>query len=117
MPLLQKISESKESDNKAILALVLTPTRELALQVSGAFYRFGEFLTTKVSTLTVIGGESIDQQTRALANGVDVVVATPGRLLDLIGQKVLSLRDIKFLVLDEAIKFLILVLLQNSIWF
>jgi superfamily II DNA/RNA helicase len=106
LPLLQKISANKQNDHKAIQALVLTPTRELALQVSGAFYRFGEFLTTKVSTLTVIGGESIDQQTRALADGVDVVVATPGRLLDLIGQKVLSLSDIQFLVLDEADKIL-----------
>ncbi|MEA9355640.1 DEAD/DEAH box helicase [Bacteriovorax sp. PP10] len=105
-PLLQKISAEKTSESKTIQALILTPTRELALQVSGAFYRFGEFLENKVSVLTVIGGESIDQQTRALADGVDVVVATPGRLLDLIGQKVLSLSDIKFLVLDEADKIL-----------
>jgi superfamily II DNA/RNA helicase len=105
-PLLQKISAEKNSESKTIQALILTPTRELALQVSGAFYRFGEFLENKVSVLTVIGGESIDQQTRALADGVDVVVATPGRLLDLIGQKVLSLSDIKFLVLDEADKIL-----------
>lgn len=105
-PLLQKISLNKQNNHKGIQALILTPTRELALQVSGAFYRFGEFLPTKVSTLTVIGGESIDQQTRALADGVDVVVATPGRLLDLIGQKVLSLSDIQFLVLDEADKIL-----------
>lgn len=105
-PLLQKISAEKTHEGQAIQALILTPTRELALQVSGAFYRFGEFLNNKVSVLTVIGGESIDQQTRALADGVDVVVATPGRLLDLIGQKVLSLSDIKFLVLDEADKIL-----------
>lgn len=105
-PLLQKISSEKTNSRPAIQALILTPTRELALQVSGAFYRFGEFLNNKVSVLTVIGGESIDQQTRALADGVDVVVATPGRLLDLIGQKVLSLSDIKFLVLDEADKIL-----------
>lgn len=105
-PLLQKISAEKTSESKTIQALILTPTRELALQVSGAFYRFGEFLENKVSVLTVIGGESIDQQTRVLADGVDVVVATPGRLLDLIGQKVLSLSDIKFLVLDEADKIL-----------
>ena len=105
-PILQKISTEKAVDNKAIQALILTPTRELALQVSGAFYRFGEFLENKVSVLTVIGGESIDQQTRSLADGVDVVVATPGRLLDLISQKVLSLSEIKFLVLDEADKIL-----------
>lgn len=106
-PLLQKISVNKKENNtNSVQALILTPTRELALQVSGAFYRFGEFLNTKVSVLTIIGGESIEQQTRALADGVDVVVATPGRLLDLIGQKVLVLSDIKFLVLDEADKIL-----------
>ncbi len=106
LPILQKISLNKQIDDKSIQALILAPTRELALQVSGAFYRFGEHLTTKVSTLTIIGGESIEQQTRALEGGVDIVVATPGRLLDLIGQKVLKLNDIKFLVLDEADKIL-----------
>jgi ATP-dependent RNA helicase RhlE len=105
-PLLQKISAAKTSEKNTIQALVLTPTRELALQVSGAFFRFGEFQAKKVSVLTVIGGESIEQQTRALSDGVDIVVATPGRLLDLIGQKVLNLNDIKFLVLDEADKIL-----------
>ena len=106
LPILQNISLKKEVNNTAVQALVLTPTRELALQVSGAFYRLGEFLKTKVTTLTIIGGESIEQQTRALEDGVDVVVATPGRLLDLIEQKVLNLNDIKFLVLDEADKIL-----------
>lgn len=105
-PLLQKISSDQERNKKSVQALVLTPTRELALQVSGALYRFGEFLTDKVSVLTIIGGESIDQQNRALNDGVDIVVATPGRLLDLIGQKTLRLDEIKFLVLDEADKIL-----------
>lgn len=105
-PLLQKISADKTSGHTSIQALVLTPTRELALQVSGAFFRFGEFQENRVSVLTVIGGESIEQQTRVLTDGVDIVVATPGRLLDLIGQKVLSLSEIKFLVLDEADKIL-----------
>ena len=107
LPLLQIISlKKKSSTSNAITALILTPTRELAQQVSGAMYRFGEFLETKVSVLTVIGGESIEQQTRVLTNGVDIVVATPGRLLDLIGQKVLSLSELQFLVLDEADKIL-----------
>lgn len=105
-PILQQLSANKQEDSKTVQALILTPTRELALQVSGAMYRFGEFLTNKVSVLTVIGGESIAQQTLTLTNGVDIVVATPGRLLDLIGQNVLSLKDIKFLVLDEADKIL-----------
>lgn len=103
-PILQKISNDNKSNH--IKALILTPTRELALQISGAFYRFGEFLPNKVSVLTVIGGESIEQQTRALAEGVDVVVATTGRLIDLLGQNVLELKNINFLVLDEADKIL-----------
>ena len=105
-PLLQKISADKDRNKKSVQGLILTPTRELALQVSGALYRFGEFLTDKVSVQAIIGGESIDQQNRTLHEGVDIVVATPGRLLDLIGQKTLSLHEIKFLVLDEADKIL-----------
>lgn len=105
-PLLQQLSTNKEENQKNVKALILAPTRELALQISGAIYRFGEFLTHKVSFLTVIGGESISQQTTTLANGIDIVVATPGRLLDLISQNVLNLKDIKFLVLDEADKIL-----------
>jgi superfamily II DNA/RNA helicase len=109
-PILQQIGANKEKDIgkecKTVQALILTPTRELALQISGALFRFGEFLSNKVSVLTVIGGESIAQQSSALANGVDIVVATPGRLLDLVGQKALDLADIKFLVLDEADKIL-----------
>jgi ATP-dependent RNA helicase RhlE len=106
-PLLQKISESKRhSPTVKLQALILAPTRELALQISGAFYRFGEFLTHKISVVTVIGGESIDQQTRLLADGVDVVVATPGRLLDFMSKDVLNLKGIQFLVLDEADKIL-----------
>jgi ATP-dependent RNA helicase RhlE len=108
-PILQKLSQDSnenKTESKTPQALILTPTRELALQISGALYRFGEFLTNKVSVLTVIGGESIAQQTLTLTNGVDIVVATPGRLLDLIGQNVLSLEHIKFLVLDEADKIL-----------
>lgn len=107
LPLLQKISEKKKiGATSPVAALILAPTRELAQQITGSLYRFGEFLESKVSVLTVIGGESIEQQTRVLAGGVDIVVATPGRLLDLIGQKVLSLSDIEFLVLDEADKIL-----------
>ena len=105
-PILQQLSANQINEHKKIQALILAPTRELALQISGALYRFGEFLNNKVSVLTVIGGESIAGQTLSLTNGVDIVVATPGRLLDLIAQNVLVLSDIKFLVLDEADKIL-----------
>jgi ATP-dependent RNA helicase RhlE len=105
-PILQYLTTHNHDDIKLAKVLILTPTRELALQISGAFYRFAEFLATKVSVLTVIGGESIAGQTLVLNNGVDVVVATPGRLIDLIEQQVLKLSGIKFLVLDEADKIL-----------
>ncbi len=108
-PLLQALQISQSNESKGIAkikVLVLTPTRELAYQVSGAFYRFGEFFETKKTVLTVIGGESIAQQSQSLQNGVDVVVATPGRLLDLLEKKVLDLSEIEFLVLDEADKIL-----------
>ena len=105
-PILQKLSSNKNADTSSIGALVLAPTRELALQISGAFFRFGEFQNNKLSVLPIIGGESISQQTIALTRGVDIVVATPGRLLDLIGQNCLSLENIKFLVIDEADKIL-----------
>ncbi|HAZ14129.1 MAG: DEAD/DEAH box helicase [Bdellovibrionales bacterium GWA2_49_15] len=105
-PILQQLAAQKSGGKKVIQALILTPTRELALQVSAALSQFGEFLCKKVSALTVIGGESIAQQTQTLAAGVDIVVATPGRLLDLIGQQILSLAHLKFFVLDEADKIL-----------
>jgi superfamily II DNA/RNA helicase len=106
LPLLQGLSARPLPVPKTIQALILTPTRELALQASGALFRFGEFLTNKISVLTIIGGESITQQIIALELGVDIVVATPGRLLDLLGQGALNLKNIKFLVLDEADKIL-----------
>jgi len=105
-PLLQKLSGKKPIGAGAASALILTPTRELALQVSESLSQFGKFLSKKVSVLTIIGGESIEQQTLVLNKGVNIVVATPGRLLDLIAQKLLYLGDIEFFVLDEADKIL-----------
>jgi ATP-dependent RNA helicase DeaD len=81
-------------------ALILAPTRELALQVSQAVSEYGRHLTVRV--LTVYGGQHYSPQIRALRQGVDVVVGTPGRLLDLIKKNVLDLGGIKTLILDEA---------------
>jgi superfamily II DNA/RNA helicase len=106
LPILQKLAKIPLAERTEILSLILTPTRELALQIAGALYRFGDYLEQPVSVLTVIGGESINQQTHALAAGVDVVVATPGRLLDLISQNILNINSIQFLVFDEADKIL-----------
>ncbi|GJE02642.1 DEAD/DEAH box helicase [Methylobacterium isbiliense] len=80
--------------------LVLSPTRELASQIADSFRDYGKFL--KLSTTVVFGGVTIGRQERALANGVDVLVATPGRLLDLIDRRALTLQAVEYLVLDEA---------------
>ena len=81
-------------------ALVLAPTRELALQVSEAIQSFGKFLNLRVATL--YGGASYGPQLRALRDGVHIVVGTPGRLIDHLERETLSLRDVEIVVLDEA---------------
>ncbi len=96
LPLLQKL----EPSTGKVQALVLAPTRELAKQVADAALLLAQ--KTRVKVLAVYGGQSYTIQTRALERGVDVVVGTPGRLLDLINQKVLGLHNVKMLVLDEA---------------
>ena len=85
---------------KGSRTLILAPTRELASQIAESFRAYGRFFT--VSVTTVFGGVPIRRQMKALERGVDVLVATPGRLLDLIDQNALTLQDIEVLVLDEA---------------
>lgn len=80
--------------------LILTPTRELAIQVSEAVYRYGEKLGIKV--LSIYGGQAYERQERALKKGVNVVVGTPGRTLDLIKKRKLKLHNVRFMILDEA---------------
>ena len=80
--------------------LVLSPTRELASQIAQSFRDYGKFL--RLSVETVFGGMPIGRQIKACRAGVDILVATPGRLLDLIDQRALSLRDVEIFVLDEA---------------
>ena len=94
------IIQGLEPDSDTVQALVLTPTRELAKQVAEAAYTYGSGLNTRV--LPIYGGQSYSRQTRRLRKGVDVVVATPGRLLDLIRKKSLDLSEVKVAVLDEA---------------
>ena len=84
--------------------LVLEPTRELAAQVETAFRDFARF--TDIRTVAVFGGVGMDPQTRALKHGADIVVATPGRLLDHIGQRTIDLSRVEILVLDEADRML-----------
>ncbi|MDR1387444.1 MAG: DEAD/DEAH box helicase [Propionibacteriaceae bacterium] len=104
IPLLQRLSlpgdEGYDPADRAPQALVLCPTRELALQVSGDLDLVGQARGAKV--LTVYGGVGYESQLDGLAAGVDVVVGTPGRLLDLLGRRALVLSQIRTLVLDEA---------------
>ncbi len=99
LPMLHRIGRNDGSKRK-IRGLVLVPTRELAMQVAEAVHKYGRNLDTAV--LPVFGGQSYGQQLRALARGVDVVVATPGRAIDHIDRKTLDLSNVEFLVLDEA---------------
>ncbi|MER5335428.1 DEAD/DEAH box helicase [Micromonospora sp. NPDC002717] len=97
LPLLQRMPDERPGDP---VALVLVPTRELAVQVSEAFHRYGKDLGTRV--LPIYGGQPIGRQLRALDMGVDVVVATPGRALDHIARGTLNLGSLATVVLDEA---------------
>ncbi|WP_026874954.1 DEAD/DEAH box helicase [Jiangella gansuensis] len=98
LPVLQRLSP--DGRGAGPVALVLTPTRELAEQVSQAFHRYGRELGVRV--LPVYGGQPIGRQLAALARGVDVVVATPGRALDHIARGTLNLDGLETVVLDEA---------------
>ncbi len=102
IPILQGLSlnRTKQSGKRQIKALILAPTRELAIQIADSFKAYGNKLPLK--TLVIYGGVSQHPQTKALTSGVDILVATPGRLLDLIGQKYVSLKNIEYFVLDEA---------------
>ncbi len=99
LPLLSRVDTGARV-NERTSALILVPTRELAMQVAEAVHRYGKPLG--VHALAVYGGASMEQQIRALKRGVDVVIATPGRALDLIRRKTLQLAYIKTVVLDEA---------------
>ncbi|WP_224360562.1 DEAD/DEAH box helicase [Hyalangium versicolor] len=99
LPLLQQLNPGTRAPHTAS-ALVLVPTRELAMQVAEAIHRYGQKLG--VSVLPLYGGQVIGQQLRVLKRGVDVVVATPGRALDHLQRKTLKLDDVQVVVLDEA---------------
>ncbi len=85
-------------------ALILAPTRELAIQIGESFEKYGEFLPAK--TATIYGGVAYDSQVRALKHGVDILVATPGRLIDHVKRGNVSLKPVRYLVLDEADRML-----------
>lgn len=105
IPILQLLEErKKQNPKKSIKALIVTPTRELAIQIEESFQDYGKNLNLKHAV--IFGGVKQTPQVGRLRNGVDILVATPGRLLDLIDQKIISLRDIELFVLDEADRML-----------
>ena len=93
-----------ESTNNKIRALVVTPTRELAIQIGENFTIYSKY--NSVRNTVIFGGVKQEAQTNELAKGVEILIATPGRLLDLIGQGFISLKDISYFVLDEADRML-----------
>ena len=106
IPILQLMHLQNGSERKPhrIQTLILTPTRELAIQIGESIDAYGRFLPFKHKV--IFGGVSQHQQVQAIRNGIDIIVATPGRLLDLMQQRILTLNDIKYFVLDEADRML-----------
>lgn len=106
IPILQILynEEKSKGETRKIRSLILTPTRELAIQIGESFEAYGKYTGLKYTV--VFGGVSQEPQTRALKSGIDILVATPGRLLDLIDQNYISLKHIKIFVLDEADRML-----------
>lgn len=110
IPILQLLNESPSesrrnpASKRKIRSLILTPTRELAIQIEENFKAYGRY--TRLKTTVVFGGVNQFSQTHALKNGIDILIATPGRLLDLMDQGHISLRDIRIFVLDEADRML-----------
>jgi ATP-dependent RNA helicase RhlE len=105
VPILQLLSKNKSFDRKKkIRSLIVTPTRELAIQIEESFKAYGRY--TGLNCTVVFGGVNQNPQTNALRNGVDILIATPGRLLDLMNQGFISLKDVEIFVLDEADRML-----------
>lgn len=105
LPILQQFGGEAQSKNRHVKALILVPTRELAIQVSEVFKNLSVHLPYKIKSLAVYGGVSINPQMIEL-QGTEILVATPGRLLELVSNNAVSLSAIKTLVLDEADKML-----------
>lgn len=101
LPILHRLDANRRpTPRRACRALVLSPTRELASQIAESFTAYGRNL--RLSVTVIFGGVKIGKQIRDLANGVDILVATPGRLLDLVNQRAVSLAEVETIVLDEA---------------
>jgi ATP-dependent RNA helicase RhlE len=106
IPILQHLFLDRQRNNspRKINALIITPTRELAIQIAESFSTYGRF--TGIKNTVIFGGVPQGTQTNALRRGVDILVATPGRLLDLMDQGFIRLKDVEYFVLDEADRML-----------
>jgi ATP-dependent RNA helicase RhlE len=104
LPILDRLSHERAGRKRAVRSLILTPTRELAVQIERSILGYGRF--TDLKALAVYGGVSINNQIRTLRGGVDIVVATPGRLIDHIQRNTIKLSGVEVLVLDEADRML-----------
>ena len=106
IPIIQQLinSELNHQKNRKISSLIVTPTRELAIQIEENFKAYSKY--TKLRSTVIFGGVSQHSQTRILSNGIDILIATPGRLLDLMNQGFISINDVKYFVLDEADRML-----------
>ena len=100
LPLLNRLSTPHHSSRRHVRALILTPTRELAQQVEDFITSYGKFMS--LQSLSVYGGVNMSNQLKRLAHGVDIVIATPGRLLDHLNRRSIDLSKVEVLVLDEA---------------
>jgi len=100
LPILHRLAPGKKAAPKKVRALILSPTRELSAQIAKSVRDYGRRL--HLTSTVVVGGVSIRPQIKALASGVDILIATPGRLMDLIEQRAVSLNEIEVVVLDEA---------------
>ncbi|MCY9869360.1 DEAD/DEAH box helicase [Vibrio barjaei] len=104
LPILERLSAGQTERKKRARAIILTPTRELALQVNQSIEAYAQF--TSIKSMAMFGGVDYAPQKQALIDGVDIVVATPGRLIDLYGQRAIHFDEVETLVLDEADKML-----------
>lgn len=102
IPIIQHLYLDKQQSNRPrkINALIITPTRELAIQIGESFSTYGKY--TDLKNTVIFGGVKQTNQVNRLKSGVDILVATPGRLLDLMNQGIINLKDIEYFVLDEA---------------
>lgn len=106
LPLLERWITARRTKPRRVHALILVPTRELATQVREVIQRFAKGLPERIKVVSAVGGSSINPQMMALRGGADMLVATPGRLLDLVDRHALRLHDVGALVLDEADRML-----------